>query len=1313
MSSDGQRPEAAPDRASGAPEPDGLALPEDALSVPDAPSVPGEPGADPAPLPGAELDLPGDAFDLTGDALDLPGDPLGLPGDAESLSAGLPPPPGEAPAPPSGPPPAAPSPPPSPEPSEPKAAGPGEPAAPVAMRPPSGAFVAPKDAPADVDADAQKSLFESLEAEVAAASADPRMRFGRYILLEELGRSGRGRIVRAWDPTEESEVAVKLIDVARYATSSALERFFDDVSAAMLVRGTGIAAVLDVGDVEGKPYIVRNLVAVEPLRERLDRGITPRDAAGLIRWAATVVDRAHEKDVFHGGIRPENIFVDRAGRTTITDFALVSVLADDPEVGRRTEPIVAPCYLAPEQVDGTATVDARTDVFALAAVLYEMASGRPPFMVDGVASAKAISELVGTLPPAPSTINPELPPTLDRLVLRCLAPDPAERPASMTELSEAIAEQLRDGPLGPQSSARIRIPEISSSGRIRVPGTSSARIQALSASGKLRRPGSESGKVDKPSPSTSSGKIARAAAPEGTSTAASAALSPETVAAVAAVAAATPASKPAAPPHAFSKSGVTPTSEAPEGARRRRSIALVVFLVAVVGVAGWKVGPALLTPAPDPLVVRVTAPADGVVTRGPVVVEGSIESGLLAAITVGPKRYPVPPGERFRVGPVDLPEGSHVIGAVAAEEGVVGASLLGTIHIDRTPPELTVRAPEDGDVGGAATIEVSVDAVDEHLEAVRVGETLLPPGAEGGFIGPVALPDRSGPWKLEVVARDQAGNETNATIVGTLDLEPPRLELRAGEVIASSPTVPVHGRLQDEHPGSVRVDGESVTLLDDGSFVATVTMPEVDGGARSARFEGEDRTGRAAEPVSLRLVRDTAAPKLEIAAPQDGILTRVRDVIVQGTVTDAHRIETVGVGENETTVGEDGAFRVVVTLEEGENAIEVVAVDVAGNAASARRSVFCDTVSPSIELLPEPPREIQGGERDLTVGGRLGEAGCGLTIDGIPVTVSGRSFELSRRLEPGANVIEIVATDPAGNRAVRKIEIAWIAAAPDPEPTAADLEAAAEAARRPPARLNGPEAWWEAAEAQRAAASAKRPAWFENELGMRFVLVPAGTMRIEPQGPGEELREIVAREAFYISVTEVTNAQMRAFQLRHGSPKFKGAGSLDGDLQPAITPRPSIAIDFCAWLSERDGAEGLYRLPDEDEWELAARGGTKDRWFWGDDERAAHRFANLYDPPAKTALGFERPTFPNADGAIGSAPVASYEPNPYGLFDVIGNAAEWCVGRDGAGHHLLRGGSWQSSPAQSDVGLRVDEMPVFFLGFRVVARAVPEGAKTP
>jgi formylglycine-generating enzyme required for sulfatase activity len=190
------------------------------------------------------------------------------------------------------------------------------------------------------------------------------------------------------------------------------------------------------------------------------------------------------------------------------------------------------------------------------------------------------------------------------------------------------------------------------------------------------------------------------------------------------------------------------------------------------------------------------------------------------------------------------------------------------------------------------------------------------------------------------------------------------------------------------------------------------------------------------------------------------------------------------------------------------------------------------------------------------------------------------------------------------------------------------------------------------------------PVAFENSIGMRFVLIPAGTLLMgsphheDGREEDEEQQTVRLSHPFYLQTTEVTNAQFRRWSLDHDSDLTRWRYSLNDDPQPVQAPWFDC-VRFARWLSTQE-APRPYRLPTEAEWEHACRAATRTPYYWGTSFDDAHAYENCNTVEEEPNADYTDWTLTDPDGSITTAPVGSYRPNPWGLYDMLGNMDEWC-----------------------------------------------------
>ena len=261
---------------------------------------------------------------------------------------------------------------------------------------------------------------------------------GRYAIEREIGRGGMATVYLARDIKHDRDVAIKALRPDLAAALGA-ERFLAEVKLTARLDHPHILTLIDSGDAGGILFYVMPLVRGESLRARLDRErqLGLDETVRLARQVASALDYAHRQGVIHRDIKPENILL-QEGEAILTDFGIA--LAVSQAGGERLTgtglSLGTPSYMSPEQAAGDRTVDARSDIYALGAVTYEMLTGEPP--VTG-ASVQAIIAKLMTEPPTPVRVLREtVSSSLDAAVMRALAKAPMDRFATAREFADAL-----------------------------------------------------------------------------------------------------------------------------------------------------------------------------------------------------------------------------------------------------------------------------------------------------------------------------------------------------------------------------------------------------------------------------------------------------------------------------------------------------------------------------------------------------------------------------------------------------------------------------------------------------------------------------------------------------------------------------------------------------------------------------------------------------------------------------------------------------------------------------------------------------------
>ncbi len=266
--------------------------------------------------------------------------------------------------------------------------------------------------------------------------------FGRYEIIERIGRGGMASIFRAKDPTFGREVALKVLPREFLHDPSFRGRFERESRTIATLEHSAIVPVYDFGEDHGQPYLVMRLMRGGSLADRLRHGaVTLPEATTVVSRIGAALDYAHDKGIVHRDLKPGNILFDEYGQPFLADFGIVKV-AESTMTLTGGGVVGTPAYMSPEQVHGDRQIDGRSDIYSLGVILYEMLTGATPYMADTPAQLM----MAHVLKPTPRVLEarPDLPAYCNTVIETAMAKDRDRR----YETGGAMAKVLREGYMG-------------------------------------------------------------------------------------------------------------------------------------------------------------------------------------------------------------------------------------------------------------------------------------------------------------------------------------------------------------------------------------------------------------------------------------------------------------------------------------------------------------------------------------------------------------------------------------------------------------------------------------------------------------------------------------------------------------------------------------------------------------------------------------------------------------------------------------------------------------------------------------------------
>jgi serine/threonine-protein kinase len=269
------------------------------------------------------------------------------------------------------------------------------------------------------------------------------MTIGGYQIVEKIGMGGMAVVYKAYQPSLDRDVAIKILP-SYYAEQdeSFITRFKREARAIARLRHPNILMVMDSGDHEGIAYIVMEYVNAGTLKDHLTEPLSLSGIYPIINQIAKALDYAHGEGVVHRDVKPSNILMPKPDWALLTDFGLAKMVGGS-MLTQSGITVGTPAYMSPEQGSGK-KIDARTDVYALGVMLYEMVVGEVPYQAE-TPMAVVVKHIVDPLP-MPRSKNPDVPEALQRVILKALAKEPDDRYQSAGEIAEATKEVVQELP---------------------------------------------------------------------------------------------------------------------------------------------------------------------------------------------------------------------------------------------------------------------------------------------------------------------------------------------------------------------------------------------------------------------------------------------------------------------------------------------------------------------------------------------------------------------------------------------------------------------------------------------------------------------------------------------------------------------------------------------------------------------------------------------------------------------------------------------------------------------------------------------------